>query len=43
MSAAALSKRFIESAAALRRTGRIAGASYVALGLAAAATGVKKP
>jgi len=43
MSAAALSRRFIESGAARRRTGRIAGASYVALGLAAAATGVKTP
>ena len=43
MSAAALSSRFIASAAARRRTGRIAAASYVALGLAAAATGVKKP
>ncbi|TMD36044.1 MAG: LysE family translocator [Chloroflexi bacterium] len=43
MSAASLSSRFIASAAARRRTGRIAAASYVALGLAAAATGVKKP
>jgi len=43
LSAAALSRRFIESTAARRRTGRVAGASYIALGLAAAATGVKKP
>ncbi|TMC84597.1 MAG: LysE family translocator [Chloroflexi bacterium] len=43
MGAAALSKRFVESAVARRRTGRIAAASYVALGLAAAATGLRKP
>jgi len=43
MSAAALSKRFAQSAAARRRTGRVAAAGYLALGLAAAATGVKKP
>jgi threonine/homoserine/homoserine lactone efflux protein len=43
MSAAALSRRFAQSVLARRRTGRIAAASYVALGLAAAATGVKRP
>jgi threonine/homoserine/homoserine lactone efflux protein len=43
MSAAALSRRFAQSAVARRRTGRIAAVSYVALGVAAAATGVKKP
>jgi len=43
MSAAALSKRLPQSAAARRRTGRVAAAGYLALGLAAAATGVKKP
>jgi threonine/homoserine/homoserine lactone efflux protein len=43
MSAAALSTRFARSVVARRRTGRFAAASYVALGLAAAATGVKKP
>ncbi|HEY0830043.1 MAG TPA: LysE family transporter, partial [Candidatus Dormibacteraeota bacterium] len=43
ISAAALSRRFAQSAVARRRTGRIAAASYVALGLAAAATGVKRP
>src|SRR2546430_1675548 len=43
MSAASLSSRFIASAAARRRTGRIAAPSYVALGLAADATGCKQP
>ncbi len=39
MSAAALSRRFIASSVAQRRAGRIAAVSYMALGLAAAATG----
>ncbi len=43
MSAAAVSRRFTQGVAARRRTDRIAAASYVALGLAAAATGIKKP
>ncbi len=43
MSAAAVSRRFIQGVAARSRTGRIAAASYVALGLAAAAAGIKKP
>ena len=40
---AALSQRFMRSQVAQRRTGRVAAATYVALGLAAAATGAKKP
>jgi threonine/homoserine/homoserine lactone efflux protein len=43
MSAAALSRRFIASSVAQRRAGRIAAVSYMALGLAAAATGVRRP
>ena len=43
MSAAALSRRFIKSSVAQRRAGRLAAVSYVALGLAAAATGVRRP
>src|SRR5207245_1722724 len=40
---AAVSRRFMRSRAAQARTGRVAAATYVALGLAAAATGVRKP
>ena len=39
----ALSRRFMRSRVAQRRTGRVAAATYVALGLAAAATGAKRP
>jgi threonine/homoserine/homoserine lactone efflux protein len=41
--AAAVSQRFMRSAIAQRRTGRAAAATYVALGIAAAASGVKRP
>ena len=40
---AAVSSRFLRSRTAQRSTGRVAAATYVALGLAAAATGVKRP
>lgn len=43
LAAAAVSRRFIQSRAAQRNTGRAAAATYIALGLAAAATGVRKP
>ncbi len=43
LAAAAVSCRFMRSRAAQARTGRVAAATYVALGLAAAATGVRKP
>ena len=43
LAAAAVSRRFMRSRAAQARTGRVAAATYVALGLAAAATGVRKP
>ena len=39
----AMSRRFMQSRVAQRRTGRIAAVTYVALGLAAAASGAKKP
>ncbi|HEV2414618.1 MAG TPA: LysE family translocator [Candidatus Dormibacteraeota bacterium] len=39
----AIARRFMCSRLAQRRTGRIAAATYFALGLAAAATGTKKP
>jgi len=42
MAASAISGRFLASRVARRRTGRVAAATYVALGVAAAATGVKK-
>ena len=42
LTASAISRRFMGSRAAQRRTGRIAAATYFALGLAAAATGAKK-
>ena len=43
LAAAAVSRRFMRSRVAQIRTGRVAAATYVALGLAAAATGVRKP
>ena len=43
LSASAVSRRFMRSRTAQRRTARVAGATYVALGVAAAATGVKRP
>ena len=39
----AIARRFMSSRRAQRRTGRIAAVTYFALGLAAAATGTKKP
>jgi len=43
LTASAVAKRLLRSAAAQRRTGRIAAVTYVALGVAAAASGVRKP
>jgi threonine/homoserine/homoserine lactone efflux protein len=43
LAAAAVSRRFMRSRVAQVRTGRVAAATYVALGLAAAATGVRRP
>ncbi len=43
LTAAAISSRFIRSKVAQRRTGRFAAATYVALGVAAAASGFRKP
>jgi len=43
LAAAAVSRRFMRSPVAQVRTGRVAAATYVALGLTAAATGVRKP
>jgi threonine/homoserine/homoserine lactone efflux protein len=43
MSASAVSSRFMRSRVAQVRTGRVAAATYVALGVAAAATGVRRP
>jgi threonine/homoserine/homoserine lactone efflux protein len=43
LAAAALSRRFMHSRRAQRNTARVAAATYVALGVAAAATGVRKP
>ena len=43
LAASAVSARFMRSEKAQRRSGRIAAGTYVALGLAAAATGVRKP
>ena len=43
LAAAAVSRRFMRSRVAQVRTGRVAAATYVALGLAAAATGIRKP
>jgi len=41
--ASAISKRFLASPIAQRRTGRVAAATYVVLGFAAAASGIKRP
>jgi threonine/homoserine/homoserine lactone efflux protein len=41
--AAAISQRFMQSRIAQRRAGRAAAATYVVLGIAAAASGVKRP
>jgi len=43
LAASAISKRFLSSRTVQRRTGRVAAATYVALGVAAAASGIKKP
>ena len=43
LSASAVSSRFMRSRIAQVRTGRAAAATYVALGVAAAATGVRRP
>lgn len=43
LSASAVSSRFMQSRVARARTGRVAAATYVALGVAAAATGVRRP
>ena len=43
LAAAAVSRRYLRSRAAHRTTARVAAATYLALGLAAAATGVRKP
>jgi len=43
LAASAVSARFMRSATAQRRSGRIAAGTYVALGLAAAASGIKRP
>ncbi|TMG26907.1 MAG: LysE family translocator [Chloroflexi bacterium] len=43
LAAAAVSRRFMRSRVAQVQTGRVAAATYVALGLTAAATGVRKP
>ena len=42
LAASAISKRFLSSRTVQKRTGRVAAATYVALGVAAAATGIKK-
>jgi len=43
LATSAVGRRLIGSAVARRRTGRIAAATYVALGFAAAASGARKP
>ncbi|HEX3509180.1 MAG TPA: LysE family translocator [Candidatus Dormibacteraeota bacterium] len=43
LAASALSSRFMRSRTAQRRTGRFAAVTYIALGVAAAASGVKRP
>ena len=43
LAASAVSSRFMRSAVARRRSGRIAAVTYAALGVAAAASGVKRP
>ena len=42
LAASAISKRLLSSRTVQRRTGRVAAATYVALGVAAAATGIKR-
>jgi len=42
LAASAISRRFLSSRTVQKRTGRVAAATYVALGVAAAATGIKK-
>jgi len=42
LAASAISKRLLSSRTVQKRTGRVAAATYVALGVAAAATGIKK-
>jgi threonine/homoserine/homoserine lactone efflux protein len=42
LAASAISKRFLSSRTVQKRTGRVAAATYVALGVAAAATGIKR-
>ena len=43
LAASAIAKRFLSSKTAERRSGRVAAATYVILGAAAAASGIKKP
>jgi threonine/homoserine/homoserine lactone efflux protein len=43
LAASAVSRRFMQSRVAQRRTGRFAAATYIALGMAAAVSGAKKP
>ena len=43
LAASAVSSRFMRSAVARRRSGRIAAVTYAALGVAAAASGIKRP
>ena len=43
LTASAVARRLMRSAIAQRRTGRVAAVTYVALGVAAAASGVRKP
>ena len=43
LASSAIGSRFMRSRTAQRRTGRFAAVTYVALGLAAAASGVKRP
>ena len=43
LAATAVARRFTWSRAAQRNTGRVAAATYLALGVAAAASGVRKP
>src|SRR5207247_10585402 len=43
LTTSALSTRFMRSAKAQRRSGRIAAGTYVALGVAALASGIKRP
>ena len=43
LAASAVSSRFMRSASARRRSGRVAAVTYAALGVAAVASGVKRP